>query len=74
MLEIWFDEKHLDAGELQAVQNLIDKAEVPCNIGPLPFRIGKSFAGFTAEQWKLWTSVFSLFALRNKLNLEYYQF
>ena len=62
MLEIWLDEKHLDTGELQAVQN--DKTLVPCNIGRRPFRIGKSFAGSTAEQWKLWTCVFSLFAFQ----------
>ena len=73
MLEIWLDEKHLDVGDLQAVQNVIDGTEAPSNIGRLPFKIAKSFAGFTAEQWKSWTTMFSLFALRNRLQLEHYQ-
>ena len=32
-------------------------------MGRIPHKIASSFSSFTADQWKTWTNVFSLFAL-----------
>ena len=40
---------------------------VPQDIGRIPGKISCSFSGFTADQWKNWTTVYSLFALNRVL-------
>ena len=63
MMEIWLQVSILTRADLQVAQNKVDATHVPSNLGRIPFRIANSFAGFTAEQWKAWVTVFSLFAL-----------
>ena len=36
----------------------------PHDVGRLPLKIGSSFSGFTADQWKIWTIVYSPVALK----------
>jgi hypothetical protein len=38
--------------------------EVPSHIGRLPKRISSNSGSYTAEQWKNWTMIYSLFALK----------
>ena len=40
---------------------------VPSDIGRIPRKIMSSFGGFTAEQWKNWVTIYSMFALRGVL-------
>ena len=40
---------------------------VPQDIGRIPGKISCSFSGFTADQWKNWTTVYSVFALKGVL-------
>ena len=46
---------------------------VPQDIGRIPGKISSSFTGFTADQWKNWTLVYSLFALKGILPEEHLQ-
>ena len=46
---------------------------VPQDIGRIPGKISSSFSGFTADQWKNWTLVYSLFALKGILPEEHLQ-
>ena len=47
--------------------------KVPSNMGRIPNKIASSFGSFTSEQWKLWTVVYSEFALKNYLPTEDYK-
>ena len=40
---------------------------LPSDIGRVPYKISSGFAGFKADQWCIWTTVFSLSALREVL-------
>lgn len=46
---------------------------VPSDIGRIPRKIASSFGGFTAEQWKNWVIVYSMFTLRGILPQEHYK-
>ena len=52
MIEIWLELSVLTQADLEHVQNKVDASNVPSYLGRLPFKIAKSFSGFTAEQWK----------------------
>ena len=51
----------------QRIQELVDSMTVPQDIGCILRRISCSFSRFMADQWKNWTKVYSLFALRGVL-------
>lgn len=44
-------------------------ANINClyDTGRLPLKIGSSFHGFTADQWRVWTTVYSPIALKKTL-------
>ena len=46
-------------------QTCINSFHVPADIGRIPHKISKSFASFTADQWKNWTIYFSMIVLRD---------
>ena len=47
--------------------------KVPSNMGRIPNKIASSFGSFKSEQWKLWTVVYSEFALKNYLPTDDYK-
>ena len=59
MMEIWIDLSLLTRADLEHIQSKVDATNVPSNFGRIPYKIAKSFSGFTAEQWKTWVMVFS---------------
>ncbi len=73
MIEIWLEHSILTQADLEHVQNRVDASKVPSNLGRLPFKIAKSFSGFTAEQWKTWVIAFSPFALFGQLPDAHYR-
>ena len=73
MKNIWLPNKLFTQNDLKAIQDLIDNMKVPSNMGRIPNKIASSFGSFTSEQWKLWTVVYSEFALKNYLPTEDYK-
>lgn len=73
MKNIWLPNKILKQSDLKTIQQVIDSMKVPSNMGRIPNIIASSFGSFTAEQWKLWTVVYSAFALKKYLPSEDYQ-
>ena len=73
MKNVWLPNKILKQTDLKFIQELIDNMKVPCNIGRIPNKIASSFGSFTSDQWKLWTVVYSEFALKNYLPREDYR-
>lgn len=61
--DIWLARGIITHSQLQGIQARVNSVVVPPTIGRIPRKIASSFAEFTAEQWKNWTMVYSLFAL-----------
>lgn len=72
VLTLWKDHGILTDSDFENIQNQINDINPPPNIGRLPHKIAARFAGFTAEQWMLWTTVFSSFVLQPYLPHEHY--
>ena len=53
--------------DIEAVQEVVDTFQVPSGIGRIPSRISSGFSGFTADQWKHWTLLYSLVALKGRI-------
>lgn len=68
MINVWKKNGILNDISLQQIQEKVDKAEVPSDVGKLPGKIDKfSFDGFTADEIKNWTLIFSIYALHGIL-------
>lgn len=65
MRNIWLEasEPVIDKKSLDSIQEKINKVSVPSSVGRLPKKIANSYGGFTADQWKTWTIIYSLYAL-----------
>ena len=53
------------------IQEKVDKCIVPSTFGRIPHKIASNCASFTADQWKAWTNVFSLYSLHGLLEHEH---
>lgn len=70
MIRIWQKHDVLNDSTFPDIQNMVDNITTPSNIGRIPRKISSNFSGFTADQWKNWTNIFSLFALKDVLTIE----
>ncbi|KAL3858314.1 hypothetical protein ACJMK2_012908 [Sinanodonta woodiana] len=66
MLKIWNATKILRDEHLGMIQEKIELIQCPSDVGKLPQKFS-SFGSFTADQWKNWTILFSVFALKDVL-------
>ena len=73
MLELWKNLDILTAKDFEMLQTRVNNFVCPSDIGRLPYKIASSFSGFTAEQWKNWTCLFSLVALKGVLPWRHYK-
>ena len=55
------------------IQQRVDKGVVPSNLGRIPHKFASGYASFTADQWKTWTNVFSLFSLHELLESDHFE-
>ena len=69
MQNIWLNDTNplLTEVQLKRIQDKVDEVKFPSSLGRLPNKISISFGGFTADQWKTWTLVMSLYALKGEL-------
>ena len=65
MKNIWLDSDNplLEKKDLLKIQEKLDKLKVPATVGRMPKKIQNSYGGFTADQWKSFTVLFSIYAL-----------
>jgi hypothetical protein len=63
----WVREGILNKKDLETLESRIDGLEVPVDIGRLPKVISSNYGSYTAEQWKNWTLIYSLYALKDVL-------
>jgi len=70
--DIWLARGLISTHQLEEIQARVDNVVVPPNVGRIPKKISSAFAGFTADQWKNWTIIYSLYALRDILAPPHY--
>ncbi|CAB4014381.1 Hypothetical predicted protein, partial [Paramuricea clavata] len=63
----WVRDGILNKKDLETLESRIDRLEVPVDIGRLPKVISSNYGSYTAEQWKNWTLIYSLYALKDVL-------
>lgn len=57
----------------EKLQEKVDLMNVPSKIGRIPRKIGAGFAAFTADEWKHWVLIYSVYALYDILPEEHYK-
>ena len=67
MIEVWIKIGLIGNMQLNTIEKVTSNINCPQDVGRLPLKIGSSFSGFTADQWRLWTTVYSPVALKNVL-------
>ena len=69
MQNVWLNEKHriITDAQLKLIQQKVDDVQFPSGLGRLPNKIAISFGGFTADQWKTWTLLMSIYTLKGEL-------
>ena len=73
MFTLWNDRKLFSPSQLRQIEERIDAMEVPSDIGRLPKRITTNAGSYTAEQWKNWTLIYSLYCLHGILSTDHYK-
>ena len=64
ILTIWKELGYLNKASLEKLQEKTNEFVVQCDIGKIPQKIASSFDGFTADEYKNWTILFSMYALK----------
>ena len=72
MITIWKELGYLNKQNLSDIQKRVDSAICPNDVGKLPCKIEDfNFDGFTADELKNWTILFSMYALKGILPEEH---
>ena len=75
VFSLWKEKGILNESLSDKIQQKIDSLITPVHAGRLPGKIATAsgFSGFTAEQWMIWTIVYSPFALKDVLPTRHYE-
>ena len=69
----WLESGLISRKQLDEIQTIVAKCKIPCSAGRIPYKIASAFKSLTAEEWKNWTLLFSLIALKNVLPEDHLQ-
>ena len=72
MLSVWTSTGILDKTHYLSIQEKVDSFVTPPGIGRIPAKIATGFSSFTAEQWRNWTLIYSLCALKDVIPNQHY--
>ena len=72
-MHLWLSNKILSIKDLTTIQDKVNSLNVPNEIGRIPCKIASSFADFTADEWKNWTLIYSLYCLHDVLPQSHFQ-
>ena len=67
MFTLWNENSIFTSRQLEEIERRIESMDVPSDIGRLPKKIASNAGSYTAEQWKNWTLIYSLFCLKGIL-------
>ena len=71
--ELWKTNSILSSKEFCLIQEKVNSFVSPADIGRIPSKISSGFSGFTADQWKNWVVIYSLYALKGVLPWDHYR-
>ena len=63
----WKDLQILKAVDFDEVQSKVVSMVLPAKIGRIPRKIGFRFSSFTADEWKNWILIYSVYSLHGVL-------
>ena len=72
MVSVWTELNLVTSHHLKIIQDHVDCFVTPSDIGRIPGKISSGFSGFTAEQYRNWTLIFSLSALKDILPRQHF--
>lgn len=67
VMVLWKEREIIKKEHFTIIQDRVDTLNVPMDIGRIPSKIESAMAGLTADQWKNWTCIFSLYVLHDIL-------
>ena len=72
-IQVGKEKKFLTDSVFDKLQEIMNSINPPARIGRIPYKVSAGSAGFTAEQWMLWTILYSPFVPRDFLRpLQHY--
>ena len=72
MVALWKSSALLSEKDFDSIQFFVNKFVTPSDVGRIPYKIASNFSGFTADQWKNWTLIFSTIVLKPILPSSHY--
>ena len=67
IIKLWINRKILKPQDLETIEARSKLLSFPYDVGRIPCKIASSFSGFTADQWRIWTTVISPIVLKGIL-------
>ena len=71
--KMWTDLEILSPRKCHVLQEKVDALNPPPKVGRIPRKIGSGFASLTADEWKHWVLLYSVYALRGLLPESHYK-
>ena len=73
MTKVWMkkDDPVISRASIVTVQDRIDHCKIPSTLGRIPRKIFSGFSSLTADEWKNWTTIFSIFSLYDLIEQEH---
>lgn len=71
IMTLWKERDIIKKEHFLIIQQRIEKIRVPMDISRIPNKIESAMAGLTADQWKNWTCIYSLYVLHDILPCEH---
>ena len=72
MMSVWSELGLITVSHYKDIQSNVDSFFTPQDVGRIPTKIESGFSGFKADQWRNWTSIFSLYCLKGILPFRHY--
>ena len=73
VFQMWVDQSILSKKQLAEIEKRIGTFDVPSDIGRLPKTFSCNSGSYTAEQWKNWTLIYSMYCLNNILPNDHFR-
>ena len=72
--KLWREVGAIDNHDYAIIQDRVDSMVVPSKVGRIPRKIASIFLTFTADEWKNWTLIYSVYALHGILPELHYRY
>ena len=73
MFNLWKDTSILSKQQVGQIEQRISSMDVPSDIGRIPAQIHSNSGSYTAEQWKNWTLIYSIYCLSGILPEQHFR-